>query len=505
MDRRNVKGWNLLETLNPNVGDDQITSLAWSPDGKWLASCDDAGAVRVWDRQNGGSVIVPDEHRREVYCLAWSPDSQKLAYGGESQLIGRYNLARGELLSPIMGKKALAMDWSADGERLASGGDDNDILISNPENGEQLRIVPGKVGQIYGLKWSPDGKTLAVAGYDRDILLMDAYSGNVLHRLPGMDGSSVFALAWSANGKLLAGGYWDGTVRLWTLNSNPPHASFDLIGHAGHVESLSFSHDGLLLASRSVDDYVRVWHCGKKQVISAFKQSCNPDWVGGLSFHPSLNLLAVPSKEDSVIKILECNLDAIIGPSIPSPVSLPMNQTVRPSGGQLHAGGKGNDVTGVVDDRKTVFISYSNKDAKWLKQFEPYLSVLEDRFPIDPWHDGRVQPSELWRTEIDDALARAKVAVLLVSQKFLASRFIRDVELPRILERERAKGLNVDVVLLEPSLIHVFPELQKFQAVNPGLKTVIELNAAGRLRFWNRLADVIREHLGIAKPEIVTT
>src|SRR4051794_21762873 len=116
--------------------------------------------------------------------------------------------------------------------------------------------------------------------------------------------------------------------------------------------------------------------------------------------------------------------------------------------------------------RDKVFISYSHCDRAALDRLHVFLKPLERKGLIDLWDDTRIRPSQDWREEIDQALATAKVAVLLVSADFLASHFIATVELPRLLDDERRRyGLVVLPVIWGPCQYDGTP-LERFQAVN---------------------------------------
>jgi TIR domain len=116
----------------------------------------------------------------------------------------------------------------------------------------------------------------------------------------------------------------------------------------------------------------------------------------------------------------------------------------------------------VVD--KQIFVSYSHRDKGWLERLLEALAPHARREEIDVWADTMIAPGEAWENRISEQVARSNVAVLLVSTRFLASEFITDVELPRVLDAVEQGFLTLAWLPVSASAWEV-TELRKFQAV----------------------------------------
>jgi WD40 repeat protein len=129
--------------------------------------------------------------------------------------------------------------------------------------------------------WSPDGRALASGGYDQTVRLWDAVSGAPRHALTGHTGT-VRSVGWSPDGRALASGDLDGTVRLWDAASGTlQHA---LTGHTARVRSVCWSPDGRALASAAGDATVRLWDAREGQLLAWLP--CQDD-VFALWFNPT--------------------------------------------------------------------------------------------------------------------------------------------------------------------------------------------------------------------------
>jgi len=157
-------------------------------------------------------------------------------------------------------------------------------------------------------------------------------------------------------------------------------------------------------------------------------------------------------------------------------------------GGGKPAAGDGGKL-----QRHELFISYSHKDRAFLERFWTHLSPLETQYGLQRWDDSRIQPGDIWLDEIERALARAQVALLLVSPDFLASDFIRRQELPCLLEAAQNDGLEILWVPLLPCSWKRFRQIEQYQAVIPVDKTLAEMGEVERDRAMVAITDQIHD------------
>jgi TIR domain len=144
------------------------------------------------------------------------------------------------------------------------------------------------------------------------------------------------------------------------------------------------------------------------------------------------------------------------------------------------------------DKRKRVFISYSHKDTKYLERLHTHLAMYERNGLVDIWDDKKIAVGADWREEIKKALEETKVAVLLVSADFLASKFIAENELPPLLDAARAGGAKIFSVILRPCAFEDTP-LYRYQAVNSPSNPLSSINPNEREKIWLKVAKLVKE------------
>jgi hypothetical protein len=142
--------------------------------------------------------------------------------------------------------------------------------------------------------------------------------------------------------------------------------------------------------------------------------------------------------------------------------------------------------------RDQVFISYSRKDKKWLDRLQTTLKPLTREGKIKVWADTQIEAGNKWREEISKALATAKVAVLLVTQNFLASDFIASNELPPFLKAAKKDGLVILWIAVSSSMFKE-TEIEQYNAVNDPSRPLDGLTTAKQNKELTRIGDEIKK------------
>ncbi len=149
----------------------------------------------------------------------------------------------------------------------------------------------------------------------------------------------------------------------------------------------------------------------------------------------------------------------------------------------------------------SVFICYSRKDGKWLDALSTMLAPVVRAGIASIWWDRKIKPSQIWRQEIAEALASARLAILLVSPNFLASDFIQDEELPFLLDAARRQRVKLLWVLVSPCL-HEYSPLRHIQAALEPLRPLSKLRGADRQEALVSISRAVVEALAPEAPDL---
>jgi len=149
----------------------------------------------------------------------------------------------------------------------------------------------------------------------------------------------------------------------------------------------------------------------------------------------------------------------------------------------------------VKEDKKTIFISYSHEDKDHLKRLHVHLKPLQKNGLVDIWDDTKIKTGQKWQEQIESALSRAAIAILIISADFLASDFIVENELPPILKKAELEGTRVVPIILKPCRFSREKHLSQFQALNPPDKPLLSMSNIEQEEMWDRLSLLIETEL----------
>jgi WD40 repeat protein/uncharacterized caspase-like protein len=257
-------------------------AMAFSPDGKTLASGDSGGHITLLDVATGKKTRELVGHYVERKRATVDDETASRLKNRESQYdpreaqngLARVQVFRAMLAGQTEGVSSLA--FSPDGHTLASGSEDKTVKLWDVATGQELKTLRGHAANVEAVAFSPDGQFLASGSWDHTVKLWNVTTGQELKMLAGHTGD-VDTVAFSPDGKMLASGGKDTDIILWDVTTGQQLPS--PWGHDFPVRSVTFSPDGKKLVSGGWDTKVIIWDTSNGQELGSLVDLNENDWA----------------------------------------------------------------------------------------------------------------------------------------------------------------------------------------------------------------------------------
>eukprot|EP01107_Rhizomastix_libera_P004065 TRINITY_DN1704_c0_g2_i1.p1 TRINITY_DN1704_c0_g2~~TRINITY_DN1704_c0_g2_i1.p1 ORF type:complete len:521 (-),score=122.02 TRINITY_DN1704_c0_g2_i1:135-1697(-) len=241
-----------------------VTTLAWSPDGKWLATGSYDGQARVWDeRGNLKQTLI--RHQGPIFSLKWNRRGDRLLSGSVDQTAIVWDAGTAEVVQQFANHCAptLDVDWRDDSS-FATCSTDRMVYVYELGREQPLRTYTGHVDEVNAIRWNPQGTLLASASDDATAKLWSLRQDTPVHDLKEHQ-KEIYNVRWRPDGAVLATASFDSTVKLWDAATGS--CTHTLTGHKDAVYSVEFSPDGQYIASGSYDANIHVWSATTGQLL----------------------------------------------------------------------------------------------------------------------------------------------------------------------------------------------------------------------------------------------
>ncbi len=280
-----------------------VTRVAFSPDGRQLASVCMDGTFQVRDAQTGRILHTLESQAvlaGGALCrsLGYSPDSRYLAMARNDGLVQLWDATEGRLLRTLKGHKGAAFQaqFSPDGRTLASGGADRTVRLWDAASGQALREFPDHPSAVKGVAFRPDGRSVVAACDDGTVKVWDRSTGQQTFSFHGETVANPYGAWFSPDARRLGWGCMDGSVKVWDTTTG--QLEIDRQSNLHQCRAVSFSPDGTRIALAGFDGTIRILDAGSgREMLTIFG---HVSLVADATFSPDGNKIASGSYDHTL-------------------------------------------------------------------------------------------------------------------------------------------------------------------------------------------------------------
>ncbi len=288
--------------------DKPVFRAAYSPDGSLLALA--VGyEIQIYSLSESRLVANLTGHENTVSSVTFSPDGRFLLSSSWDRTVRLWQVADSSQVYRLrLAGEATSVAFSPDGSQFMVGLSDKTAGIFNTADGSVANALREHDGAILSVAYSPDGKWIATGSNDKTVKIWSRTDGKIERTLTWHDGP-VLALQFSPDGKTIATASSDGTVRIWSVPDGKPLQTLD--GHASYVYGITFSPDGKNIASTSTDGTVCLWDIDK-----AIRQYCKggfTNYIYTVAVSADMSYLAF-GDESGKIQLLSLSTGSVYPP-----------------------------------------------------------------------------------------------------------------------------------------------------------------------------------------------
>ncbi|MCI0705684.1 MAG: WD40 repeat domain-containing protein [Planctomycetia bacterium] len=286
------------QTLTGHTG--AAAGVIVTPDGKTLISVGNDNTVRLWDAVTGKLQKTLEGHTSWIGSVITTPDGTLAITGGGDNTIRVWDIKGQKEVKKLEGHTVAirGLSLTADGKTLVSGASDKTCRTWDLAKGKELKRYGEEKESVESVAITPDGKYV-LAGNDVGVITVyDAKSGDVKKTYKHDDGSMIYTLTTTPDGKWALSGARDKDIHVWNIADGKSIKR--LKGHTEQIYQIALSHDGKYVVSASYDKTVRVWNLATGKEIKKFDG--HTDGIQGACFTPDGRFVFSASWDKTVRK-----------------------------------------------------------------------------------------------------------------------------------------------------------------------------------------------------------